>query len=135
MSCYGGHIWNCANAINELYLQKEIFEAGSVLGSSIFSNVSICLRAEYKEKPMPGIQELLEEVARFGFASIPDEDDPRARIASEKNVLGVVDARAVVVGVPYNLREGKKTGVVPSSQSMRLVIAETLCQSPSNFVE
>lgn len=77
------------------------------------------------------MEKLLDEVARYGFASIADNEDPRTQIGSQYNVLGVVDPYALVIGVPESIykAEGVKAGVVPASQSMRLIIADLLASS------
>jgi len=121
IACYGGHLWNCANAFDMLKSKREVFKAKTVLGSSQFSNVDICVNSKIDR-----MKELLEEVAKVGFAPILNERDPRVEFASTHGVLGVVDPDAVVIDVPAEVREGKRCGVVPSSQSMRLVIANVL---------
>jgi hypothetical protein len=44
--------------------------------------------------------------------------------SSQWNVLGIVDPKSVVIGVPVDIRKRNRSGVVPLSQSMRLIIAE-----------
>jgi hypothetical protein len=121
VACYGGHLWNCANAFDALLSKKENFKARSVLGSSQFSAVDICINSKIYQ-----MKELLEEVAKIGFAPILNERDPRAEFGSLAGVMGVIDPDAVVVEVPVEYREGKRSGVVPFSQSMRLIIANVL---------
>jgi hypothetical protein len=77
------------------------------------------------------MQNLLDRVARYGFASIADNEDPRAQVGSQYNVLGVVDPYALVIGVPESTykAEGVEAGVVSASQSMRLVIAQKLSKN------
>jgi hypothetical protein len=121
IACYGGHLWNCANALDALLSKKEIFKARSVLGSSQFSNVDICVNSKIDK-----MKDLLEEAAKIGFAPILNERDPRAEFGSLAGVIGVIDPDAAVVEIPAQYREGKRSGVVPYSQSMRLIIANVL---------
>jgi hypothetical protein len=126
IACYGGHIWNCALAVDKLLSQKEKFRANSMLGSTLFSNVTECI-----DSKLEGMNELLREVAQVGFAPITKNSDPRAQVGSQYNVLGVVDPYALVIGVPEPTykAEGVEAGVVPASQSMRLIIAQKLSKS------
>jgi len=128
IACYGGHIWNCAIAVDKLHYNKEKFRANSVLGSSLFSNVDVCMRSNVDK-----MSELLEEVARVGFAPVINNEDARALIGSQYNVLGVVDSTSLVIGVPEATYQAQEidVGVVPASQSMRLVIATKLSSLPS----
>jgi hypothetical protein len=121
IACYGGHLWNCANAFDMLKSKKDTFKAKSVLGSSQFSNVDLCINSKIEH-----MKELLEEVAKVGFAPILNEHDPRVEFGSMNGVMGVVDPDAVVIEVPGSIREGNRCGVVPLSQSMRLIIANVL---------
>lgn len=142
ITCFGGYIWDCANAVNEFCLLGSIFfifyvilslinylenfSADIVLGSKRFSNVSECLDFRKNSKDRQRMVSLLRKVAEFGFASIKNESDSRAKFGNQYNVLGVVDPRAVIIGVPREIRVGVRSGVVPSSQSMRLIIASEL---------
>lgn len=121
VACYGGHLWNCANAVDAFKAKKESFKARTALGSSQFSNVDICINAK-----IDGMKELLEEAAKFGFAPILNDRDPRAEVGGLNGVIGVIDPDAVLIDVPDHLREGSRCGVVPLSQSMRLIIANVL---------
>jgi len=121
IACYGGHLWNCANAFDMLKSKREAFKARSVLGSSQFSSVDSCINSKIDR-----MKELLEEIAKVGFAPVLNERDPRVEFGSTHGVLGIVDPDAVVIDVPAEVREGKRCGVVPSSQSMRLIIANVL---------
>lgn len=121
VACYGGHLWNCANALDALKTKKESFKARTVIGSSQFSNVDLCINSKIE-----GMKELLEEAATYGFAPILNDRDPRAEFGGLNGVIGVIDPDAVVIDVPAHLREGTRSGVIPLSQSMRLVIANVL---------
>jgi len=121
IACFGGHLWNCANAFDMLKSKKERFKARSVLGSSQFSNVDICLNS-----PIEQMKELLEDVAKFGFAPVLNERDPRVEFGTSNGIIGVIDPDAVVLEhVPAEIK-GHRCGVIPSSQSMRLIIANVL---------
>lgn len=103
-----------------------------MLGGQLSTNVAECI-----DSKLEGMNDLLKEVARVGFAAIPKFTDPLAQIGSQYNVLGVVDPYALVIGVPESTYKatGVKAGVVPASQSMRLVIADMLASKDETVVK
>ena len=87
-------------------------------------DVLSCLKFNGDKKRM---RELLTQIAENGFAPINDKTDPAAEFISKKNVGGLVQRqRATVIGFPDDVWGEHKTGLIPSKQSIRLVIAEVL---------
>ena len=69
----------------------------------------------------------LQQLAERGFVPLQDRDDQIAEVISKNNVGGVVAKSALNVGLPKSVWNCDfKFGLVPSSQSMRLLIAEYL---------
>jgi hypothetical protein len=70
------------------------------------------------------MRELLAQIAENGFAPISKKTDPVAEFTSEKNVGGLVQRqRAIVIGLPNDVWGEREIGIIPSKQSIRLVIA------------
>ena len=74
------------------------------------------------------MRDTLRQLAITGFVPLKSIEDPVAEVISAKNVGGVVQKSAEVIGLrPEVWQETKfKNGIVPATQSMRLVIAEML---------
>jgi hypothetical protein len=74
------------------------------------------------------MRETLRQLAVTGFALLEDIDDPVAKVISVNNVGGVVKKSGIVVGLNRQVWQKTKFeyGIVPSKQSMRLVIAKML---------
>jgi hypothetical protein len=129
MAHYGGHVWNTTQAIKKLPLEKDEFRPKRALHAAIASGIQTCLKAEQRDTSgeMQGMRELLRLMAEHGFAPLKKADDPRAELLSEHYVGGVVSKYARVFGLPSEVWGSHKFGVIPASQSVRLMIAEFLC--------
>jgi hypothetical protein len=125
LAAYGGHLHYTAMAISELSTRKEDFSAVMVVPKDRFAGISQCIAAEATH---PGIIDLLRNLAVFGFAEIKLEgsEDPRAQMLVKLNVAGYVEQDSFVVGLPSEVWEKARFGLVPSSQQVRLMIGEML---------
>src|SRR3546814_2594069 len=82
--------------------------------------------SDLKHLGMEGMRAMLHELAKVGFVPIAEDSDPRAKLLSEKNIVGTVRAGSVTIGIPRDLWKGNDNGLVPASQSTRLLIARPL---------
>ena len=129
ISIYGGHIYDIQNALSRLHLKKENFDF--FFDSNSSSNVQRCLKWKFEnEKDNIRLRETLRQLSVTGFVELGDIDDPVAKVISLNNVGGVVKKSGEVVGLSRQVWEQTefKYGIVPSKQSIRLVIAEILKQ-------
>ena len=118
---YGGHAYDVYLALSELRVKKERFIP---FMASRTSNVAHCFKANLDVKLLVDTLKLLAET---GFVPLEERDEPVAQVLSKNNVAGVVLASSLNVGLPDGVfKDGFKYGLVPSRQSMRLVIAEYL---------
>jgi hypothetical protein len=78
------------------------------------------------------MKEVLTQIAENRFAPLSDKTDPAAEVIGKKNVGGLVQRqRATVIGFPDDVwGNNDKIGLIPSKQSIRLVIAEVLEMHP-----
>jgi hypothetical protein len=102
---------------------------GFVPGSQLQVNsVLKCLKSAVDK---PHMRELLTQIAEKGFAPIGDIEDREAEIISKNNVGGLVQKdMSNVIGLPLSVWGKYKMGLIPSKQSIRLVIAEVLEDNP-----
>ena len=121
LNCYGGNVWLCSIALDEFSKRKGLFIPAASLPAASQSHALTCTESEF-----PQMENVLREVAEFGFAPVVGMFDERIKFCSEKNVLGFVMARSTIPAVPYEIREKHQYGVVPSSQYMRLLLAQEL---------
>ena len=72
--------------------------------------------------------EALRQLAVTGFIPIDDYDDPIASVISANSVGGVVMEGSPIIGLPEGVWDSTSYvyGIVPSKQSVRLVIAQQL---------
>ena len=127
INIYGGHIYDMKEALSRLHLEKEKFDY--FFDSNLSSNVQECLDWRFeKEEDNVRMRETLRKLAVTGFVLLEKIDDPVAKVISANNVGGVVKKSGIVVGLNRQVWQGteSKYGIVPSKQSMRLVIAEML---------
>ena len=122
INIYGGHIYDIYQALQDLESMGKQF---SPLDSFLSSNVQKCLKWN-EDKDL--IIDVLKQLANSGFYPLEEADDPIARIISENNVGGVVRKNSLIVGLNEEVWEKTdfEYGIVPSKQSMRLVIAKVL---------
>ena len=126
INIYGGHIYNMKQALSRLYLQKEEFNY--FFNSNLSNNVKKCLKWKFeKQEDTVRMRDTLRQLAITGFVPL-DDNDPVAEVISAKNVGGVVQISGQVIGLrPEVWQETKfENGIVPATQSMRLVIAKML---------
>lgn len=123
---YGGHIYNMKEALSRLYLEKQKFW---FLDSNLSDDVLRCLKWKgEKVEDNLRMRDTLRQLSVTGFVPLPDIDDSLAKVINENNVGGVVKCTANVIGLRPEVWQQTEfeNGIVPSTQSMRLVIAEML---------
>ena len=117
---YGGHIYNTYVAITNLKYEKSMLIP---LNPILSQNVYYCLNHASEHPDIIGTLSLLAEK---GFVPIEQLDDPIAQILSEHDVAGVIIESGNVMGYSIDDFGACKFALVPSYQSMRLIIAECL---------
>lgn len=127
---YGGHIYDISIHLNELNEHKGAYIPGS---QRQFDDVLNCLKFGGDKKRL---RELLAQIAENGFAPTNDKTDPVAEFISKHNVGGLVQRRhATVIGFPDDVWDEHEIGLIPSKQSIRLVIAKVLKMHPLVIAE
>ena len=122
---YGGHIYDILLELEELNSKGEGLIPGSQMQAD---SVLKCLKFDGDKRRM---RELLTQIAEKGFALISDKEDLEAEVISKYNVGGLVQfEKATVIGLPLSVRGEHTMGLIPSKQSIRLVIAEVLEENP-----
>jgi hypothetical protein len=125
MSLYGGHIYSVYRALESLMLKKKAFVP---LDPNTYADIQKCFKEDVDTNILVEKFKLLAEV---GFAPLLEREEPVAEVLSRNNVAGVVPQGSLMIG----LRESVwttyrcKFGLVPSSQSIRLSIAEYLYEN------
>ena len=118
---YGGNLYDISEQLIQLKRKGENLDARSQVQANA---VLKCLKFDGDKRHM---RELLTQLAENGFAPICDVQDPEAEVISKFNVGGVVQRQnATVIGLPVAVWGKHRLGLVPSKQSIRLVIAEVL---------
>jgi hypothetical protein len=122
---YGGHVYDILlkleelNSMGDSFLPGSQMQADSVLESLKFDGDKAHMR------------ELLTQIAENGFAPLKDKKDREAEVISKYNVGGLVQfERATIIGLPLSVRGEHEMGLIPSKQSIRLVIAKVLEENP-----
>ncbi len=125
LAAYGGHIWTVENAIQRLSSEQGEAEATLFL-PDLRSKIIRCLNTNPMSRP------LLEAMAKYGIAPIEEKDNSAAKLISKVNVGGVITKTAVCIGIPRTEWKNPRLtdAVVPSSQCVRLRIAEVLLTRP-----
>ena len=124
ISLYGGNIWNIYLALMRLREMKEDFYT---FDAYLSSAIAKCFKNHVDKGLLVCTLKVLSET---GFSPLTDANDPLAEVISRNNVGGVVKKSSLNVGLPKNVwDDGCKSGLVPTSQSMRLLIAEYLCDN------
>ena len=122
---YGGHIYNIYLKLIQLKRDREMFDSGSLQPND---DVQSCLDFNGDKKRM---RLILTQLAENGFAPLSKSNDPVAEFISTHNVGGFVkNLDAIVIGLPVDVWGKHKMGLIPSKQSIRLVIAEVLEANP-----
>ena len=93
--------------------------------ANLSANIDMCFEGEKVDKEET--KNYLRQLAESGFVPLKKRNDPIAEMISKHNVGGVVAKSALNVGLPKSVWSSKiKYGLVPTSQSTRLLIAEYL---------
>ena len=121
ISLYGGHIWDIYQALMRLRESKEDFYP---FDANLSGNIDSCFDSG---KDNEKFVEYLKLLSEKGFAPIKKRNDAVAEVLSKHNVAGVVMKTSLNIGLPKSVwSDGCKYGLVPYSQSTRLLIAECL---------
>jgi hypothetical protein len=122
ISLYGGHIWDIYQALMRLRESKEDFYP---FDANLTSNIAKCFKNGGEDKEL--LINTLKLLSENGFSPLKEDDEPVSEILSKHNVAGVVMKTALNIGLPKSVwSDGCKYGLVPTSQSTRLLIAEYL---------
>jgi hypothetical protein len=122
---YGGHVYDILLKLEELNSMGDSFLPGSQMQAD---SVLECLKFDGDKAHM---RELLTQIAENGFAPLKDKKDREAEVISKYNVGGLVQfERATIIGLPLSVRGEHEMGLIPSKQSIRLVIAKVLEKNP-----
>ena len=121
ISLYGGHIYNIYKALMRLREMKSRFYS---FDADLTSKIAKCFKKEVDKEILVST---LKSLSETGFYPLKDVDETVAEVLSKHNVAGVVKSASLNVGLPDSVwDDGCEYGLVPSSQSTRLLIAEYL---------
>jgi hypothetical protein len=121
---YGGHIWDVYQALLSLRMEKEDFV---LFDGDLSANIANCFKSKIEKEEMIRALRLL---AQNGFVPLKERDDPIAEVLSLQNVGGVVKEIALNIGLPKTVwKDDCEFGIVPASQSTRLIIAKYLANN------
>jgi hypothetical protein len=130
LAVYGGHFLRVQNAIIDLSLQQTRFKALALL-PDLASNIIKCLDTYMSTRP------LLEAMAKSGFAPIGTRENAAVDMIVKLNIGGVVRTGSTICGLSETKWSDTECdyALIPSSESVRLVIAMTLNVFPAVKVE
>ena len=98
-----------------------------IFDAHLTSGIAKCFKNDVDKGALVSTLKVLSET---GFSPLTDANDPLAEVISRNNVGGVVEKSSLNVGLPKNVwDDGCDFGLVPTSQSMRLLIAKYLCDN------
>jgi len=121
ISLYGGHIYNIYRALMRLREMKEDFYS---FDADLTSNIDNCFDCEINKEQLV---KYLKQLSESGFTPLKKQNDAVAEVLSKHNVAGVVKSASLNVGLPKSVwNDGCEYGLVPTSQSTRLLIAKYL---------
>ena len=121
ISLYGGHIYNIYKALMRLREMKSRFYP---FEATLSSNIAKCFKKEVDKEILIST---LKSLSETGFSPLVDIDESVAEVLSRHNVAGVVIKSSLNIGLPDSVwGDGCKYGLVPTSQSTRLLIAKYL---------
>jgi hypothetical protein len=125
LAAFGGHFMIVQQAIRYLSLEQDKAELSSFL-PDLRSEIIKCLKTNNESRP------LLEAMAKDGVAPIEEIEDSAAELISKEKVGGVVTQNAVCIGISETKWERTEftNAVIPSSQCVRLRIAQVLLTRP-----
>jgi hypothetical protein len=126
LAAYGGHFLTVENAIARLCQEESEFKASSLL-PVLTANIIECLDSHMSSMP------LLDAMAKSGFAPIETPDSAVVDLIAKLNIGGVVNEESTICGLSETKWDGTTCGyaLIPSSESVRLVIARTLNAMPA----
>ncbi len=123
INLYGGHLYDIYLALIRLRRLKEDFFP---FIANLSADIAMCFEEKIEQNVLVNTLKLLAEV---GFVPLKKRNDPVAEVLSKNNVAGVVMQTSLNVGLPKSAwDDGCKYGLVPYSQSTRLLIAEYLIE-------
>jgi hypothetical protein len=121
ISVYGGHIYNIYKALIRL---REVKKDFYIFDANLSSNIDSCFDCKINKKQLI---KYLVQLSENGFTPLKKRNDAEAEVLSRYNVAGVVVNSALNVGLPKSVwNNGCEYGLIPTSQSTRLVIAKYL---------
>jgi hypothetical protein len=125
LAYYGGHVHMASQALAKLANSLDAFDCTSVAAPGLWASVDSCLR---HSSDNARAEQVLRSLSVRGFVPVYDEMDSVAQLIAEKNIGGLVDSHATVVGTPPDVRTtaGADYGIVPSSHFLRHMIAKRL---------
>ena len=121
ISLYGGHIYNIYKALMRLRKMKSRFYP---FDADLTSNIDRCFDYEINKEQLI---KYLKQLSENGFTPLKKQNDAVAEVLSKHNVAGVVKSASLNIGLPDSVwSDGCEYGLVPTSQSTRLLIAKYL---------
>jgi hypothetical protein len=151
VSIYGGIVWDHFRALHRLSGLQEKFNLNDIYPCIVSSYLKQALNLDGTENEKQRMGKTLRDLAIKGFSSIPDEidalTDKFSIFLNEKNIDGVVASNFIVPLLPELVWNGKQVSLLsfrsfhcsletrnrfallPTTQSMRLLIAELLSEN------
>lgn len=129
INLYGGHIWDVKQALMKLREMRENEVDFCLFDPDLTSNIANCFKdIRGNELGKERLINILKLLSKNGFYPLKEVDDQLAEVLSKNNVAGVVKKGSLIVGLPKSVWWSNKCkyGLVPTSQSTRLLIAEYL---------
>ena len=140
LAAYGGHVMRTVEAICMLAADRDAFAAEAALAAP--SGIDAAFAAMRRGAATlgddvidpEGIEDMLRDLATFGFTPLAEELDPRAKLLAARNVAAVVSRTAGRKGVPGvlpasvwdGLPEDISFALIPANQYTRLQLARAL---------
>lgn len=128
LDCYGGNLHQICLLLKALpsAYEREEYEINVFMGPA--SDVSNALAVWLADTgDLTEIVAVLEELARTGFVPVSNFNSKLARLLTKLNICAYLTRDAVEHQVPKKLR-AKRAGLIPSSQLLRVLIANELVQ-------
>jgi hypothetical protein len=123
IASYGGHFLRMTRALELLLTEKEFFTIDMAL-NPISNNITKVL----KMNPRKGLV-YLRQMAGRGFAPVANPEDPVVEMIVRSNIGGIITKRdSKVVGLPTIIWKKGDTGLIPTSESARNLIAIKVLQ-------
>lgn len=126
---FGGHIHHVSSAIYELANAEPTmpFDCRRVCHAEPM-DLNLCFEWAERNNHVDQLHKTLIALTRDGFCPVNGQDDPVARVLSKHNIAGLVPRSGWVLGLDDAVWAGHNYlfGLVPTSQAMRLIIADAL---------